>query len=125
MPEIDTREVVKSAASKGGARHFLHGVDHRTATARRMRDLHAEIMEDRGGELHLSTSEKQLARRIACIAVACEILEAEFLQSGDLDTTEYLNLSATMARIMAKLGIRRTKREVNIPRLHDYIHEAS
>ena len=110
--ELEARNEVVSSAVSSGKRFLLPGIDHRTATARRLRDICETVMEDRGGQDHLSESEKQLARRIATIALACEVREAEFVETGELDAIEYVTMATALSRIASKLGIKRARRNV-------------
>ena len=121
--EKENQRAVLTSAVSNGKRFFLPGVNHRTATARRLRDLCEIVMEDRGGPDHLSECEKQLSRRVATMSLACEIREAQFVETGELDAAEYVNLATALGRIMQKLGIKRAKRDVTIPHLHDYVRE--
>src|SRR6516225_6692802 len=63
--------------------------DGRGPWARRWRDIVAEITNDLGGSDLLSEGQKQLIRRCATIALACERAEAKAAQGEDIDLEVY------------------------------------
>ena len=73
----------RSRISNGSA--LLEGIDGRSATARRFRDVLNEIVSDLGGSDRLSEGQRQLARRCAMLAVECEKLEALGVAGGAID----------------------------------------
>jgi hypothetical protein len=88
--------------------------------ARRMSDIYREIVSDLGGAQGMSEAQRQIARRAAVLAVACEQLEAEFLVSGSLDVATYAVLTDRQGRAFTRLGMKRHARQVNA---QDWINE--
>jgi hypothetical protein len=94
---------------------FLDGVDGRSALARRFRDVLAEIISDLGGhDAGLSEVQRQIARRIATIAVECERLEAQAMSGETIDLELYGRLADRLGRACQRLGIKRQARTVGL-----------
>jgi hypothetical protein len=97
----------RSAVSNG---RLLAGVDLRSATARRFRDLVQAHVADLGGPEGLSELQRQLIRRVATMAVACEQIEGRMAggETLDLPTLElYGRYVDRMSRAINKLGLKR------------------
>jgi hypothetical protein len=94
-----------------------------TAWARRFRDVLAEIISDLGGhDAGLSEGQRQLARRCATIAIACERLEGEAATGAPIDLDVYGMLTDRLGRAFHRLGLKRQPREVTLDPL-DYARE--
>jgi hypothetical protein len=89
--------------------------DQRGPWARRWRDVLAEIMSDLGGADLLSEGQKQLARRCATIAIACEKMEGEAAQGRDIDLFTYGTLTDRLGRALQRLGLKRQARDIPLP----------
>lgn len=99
----------RSAVTNGKRLYVVRPGD--TAWARRFRDVLAEIISDLGGhDGGLSEGQRQLARRCATIAIACEKLEGEAAAGAAIDLETYGKLtdrpSGIRMRHMPVLGIR-------------------
>jgi hypothetical protein len=101
-----------------GKRYFVEG-DQRGPWARRWRDVLAEIVNDLGGADLLSEGQKQLARRCATIAIACERMEGEAAQGNEIDLDGYGRLTDRLGRALQRLGLKRKPREIET--LSDYM----
>jgi hypothetical protein len=102
-----------------GKRYFVEA-DQRGPWARRWRDVLGEIINDLGGADLLSEGQKQLARRCATIAIACEKMEGEAALGNEIDLDSYGTLTDRLGRALQRLGLRRVPKNVT-PHLHDYL----
>jgi hypothetical protein len=93
--------------------------DQRGPWARRWRDLLTEIISDLGGHDGLSEGQRQLARRCATIAIACERMEGEAAKGNDIDLDAYGTLTDRLGRAFGRLGLKRQPRDVT-PSLAEY-----
>ena len=75
-----------------------------------------------GGVDHCSEARLQLIRRFAALSVQAEAMEAQLANGTDIDITEYSQLTSTLVRVVSRLGINRTARNI-MPHLHDYLEE--
>jgi hypothetical protein len=100
--------------------------DGRGPWARRWRDILAEIISDLGGhEGGLSEGQKQLARRCATIAIACERMEGRAALGEEIDLEEYGRLTDRLGRAFQRLGLERRARTVEEQSLAEIIAEDS
>jgi hypothetical protein len=96
-------------------------IDGRGPWARRWRDVLAEIISDIGGhEAGLSEGQRQLARRCATIAIACERMEGEAALGHEIDLDAYGTLTDRLGRCFQRLGLKRQPRDVT-PSLSEYL----
>jgi hypothetical protein len=86
--------------------------DGRSQWARRWRDICGEIIGDLGGADLLSEGQRQLARRAATIAIACEKLEGEVAAGNDIDLDQYGQLTDRLGRTFQRLGLERRPRDI-------------
>jgi hypothetical protein len=93
--------------------------DQRGPWARRWRDVLAEIISDLGGADILSEGQKQLARRCATIAIACEKMEGQAAEGIEIDLDAYGQLTDRLGRALQRLGLKRQARQVET--LSDYM----
>ena len=121
QPAASVRKpTVRSRVTNGA--DILAGIDQRSAVARRYRDLVAAVAADMGGVDHCSEARLQLIRRFAALSVQAEAMEAQLANGADIDITEYSQLTSTLVRVVARLGINRIARNVT-PALRDYLEE--
>jgi hypothetical protein len=93
--------------------------DARGPWARRWRDVLAEITNDLGGPDLLSEGQRQLARRIATLSIACEKMEGEAALGNDIDLVVYGTLTDRLGRALQRLGLRRQQRNITPPSLRE------
>jgi hypothetical protein len=87
---------------------------------RRFRDILPEILSDLGGpDSGLSEAQRQLARRCATIAIACERLEGEAAAGNEINLEVYGTLTDRLGRCFQRLGLKRQARDVGGPTLGD------
>jgi hypothetical protein len=108
----------RSRVSNGA--DLLPGIDGRSATARRYRDILAALASDQGGAARLSEARQQLCRRFAALAVQAEAMEARLARGEPIDLQEHALIASTLVRLAARIGIDRRARNV-VPDLHDYL----
>ena len=87
---------------------------------RRWKDIFEIVVSDRGGADQLSEGQRQLARRIATLAIEAELMEAERVEGKDLDLDAYVMLTNALGRALGRLGLARVPRDVT-PDLASYI----
>src|SRR5262249_36227343 len=92
--------------------------DNRGPWARRFRDVLAEITSDLGGPDLLSEGQRQLARRIPTISLACERMEGEAAAGEATNLELYGRLPDRLGRPLQRLGLDRKPRDVT-PTLAD------
>jgi hypothetical protein len=117
--QFDIRETrARSAISNGSA--LLTGLDHRSAPARRFRDVINSLASDLGGADVLSEAQLQLVRSAAGLIVLRERLDLRALNDERVDTSEYARITNSLRRVLATLGLQRVPRDVT-PSLSDYL----
>jgi hypothetical protein len=94
-----------------GKSHFVEA-DGRGPWARRWRDVLAQIIADLGGAEGLSEGQRQLARRCATIAIACERMDGEAADGKEINLDTYGALTDRLGRALQRLGLRRVPRDV-------------
>jgi hypothetical protein len=116
----NTKAKVARARVSNGSKLFLPGVDGRSAIARRTRDIFDQLCADLGGFDLLSEAQTQLCRRAAMISIRCEEMEAESVAGQRMDLELYGKLTDRLGRVLQRLGIERTPRDVT-PSVKDYV----
>ena len=117
---VVSKPAYRSAVTNG--RRMFVVKDHRGAWARRFRDIVAEVINDLGGADLLSEGQKQLVRRCATIAIACEKMEGEAAAGHDIDLETFGQLTDRLGRCFNRLGLKRQTRDVT-PSLGDILRE--
>lgn len=100
----------RSAVTNGRRLHVIAPGD--TKWSRRFRDILSEILSDLG-HAGLSEGQRQIARRCATIAIACEKMEGEAAAGNDIDLDAYGTLTDRLGRAFSRLGLKRQSREVS------------
>jgi hypothetical protein len=112
-PEL-TLKKLRSSISNGST--TLSGVDHRSATMRRLKDLITDQVSDLGGADALSTAEVALVRRAAMLTLQTELMESRW-QANDGEASAqqlecYQRTANTLRRLLESLGLERRSRDV-------------
>ncbi len=94
----------RSAVSNGT--RLLAGVDGRSATARRFRDLHADLLRDLGGAPALTTMQRGLVRQAAALQLQAEQLQAAVVRGDTVDSKDLIRVSGEASRILTGLAKR-------------------
>jgi hypothetical protein len=98
----------------------LGALDGRTAAAKNVRALIADIEDDLGGPDRLSAAEREITQRAALASAVLQDLEAHWLTGRPLDIASYTTLANSQARLLKMLGLQRRPRDVT-PSLTDYV----
>lgn len=98
----------------------MDGLDGRSQTARRFRDLVETIGNDLGGVDHLSEGQKQFIRRAATLSIMAEAMEADAVRNLAFDGEAYGVLCDRLGRCLQRLGLERVARDVT-PTLQSYL----
>jgi hypothetical protein len=98
----------------------LPGLDGRSASARRFRDLVNAFVADMGGLDRCSEIKLGLLRRLAAITVQAELLEARMVNGEAIDIATLCGLASTTVRLSQRLGLERRARNVT-PSLSEYL----
>jgi hypothetical protein len=85
----------------------LRGVDGRSMTARRYRDLAISFADDLGGQDKIDESAKVLVRQAAALAVQVETLQAKSIGGADVDIEQLTRLSNSLGRTLQRLGLKK------------------
>jgi hypothetical protein len=100
--------------------NLLPGLDGRSATARRFRDLVNAFVADMGGLDRCSQIKLGLVRRLAATTVQAEMLEARMVNGEAIDIATLCTLASTTVRLSQRLGLERRARNVT-PSLGQYL----
>lgn len=95
-----------------GSRLFAADANGRSATARRYRDIYAEVISDLGGADACTEIVHQLARRFASLSILAEGMEAKLTQDEEIDLNAHATVIAGLARIAQRLGLGRKARDI-------------
>ena len=86
----------------------LHcGVDGRSASARRFKDLVADFAIVLGGYEGLSEADAVLVREIAAKTIGAEALQAQLANGRSVDSEQSVRVSNVLARLLSQLERRR------------------
>src|SRR4051812_24552417 len=99
---------------------LLPGLDGRSATARRFRDLVNAFVADMGGLDRCSEIRLGLVRRLAATTVQAEMLEARMVNGEAIDIATLCTLASTTVRISQRLGLNRVAKDAT-PSLATYL----
>jgi hypothetical protein len=90
----------------------LGDMDGRTAAAKNVRALIADIESDLGGADRLSAGEREIVQRAALASAVLQDMEAHWLSGRSLDIASYTTLANTQSRLLKLLGLERRPRDV-------------
>jgi hypothetical protein len=99
---------------------LLPGVDGRSLTYKRYREIVGAIASDQGGVEELSAARAQLIRRFAAASVLAEQMEIRLAAGEQIDVTEFSLLTSTLVRVAQRIGINRIPRNLT-PTVADYV----
>jgi hypothetical protein len=104
--EFGPRPVNNRSKISNGSR-MLAGVDGRSAEARRFRDLKISFADDCGGAAAFTESQRALVAQAATLTIQAERLQASMLQGEAVDVEQQTRVANSLARTLARLGIRK------------------
>ena len=107
----------RSRVTNGTA--VLEGIDGRSITMRRYRDLLRSLIADLGGDP--SAAQEAVARRASALCVACEAAEVDMLAGKPVNILEYATAANAMRRLLADLGIERRPKDISAVTLAQYV----
>jgi hypothetical protein len=108
----------RSAITNGS--QLLRGIDGRSATARRYRDLVQSFVECFGGDGVLNQADKAMIGTAAAITVEAESLQTRIVNGEAIDheqATRLVNAQGRALKALAALGSRKRK----APRVAEYL----
>jgi hypothetical protein len=115
---IESDETVINRRSKNNRsrvtnhQDLLPGLDGRSSSARRFRDLIFALVADAGGLENCSEIKLGLIRRLAATTVQAELLEAQMVNGVPVDIPTLCQLASTTVRLSTRLGIERIAKNI-------------
>lgn len=97
---------LRSRVTNGSS--LLAGIDGRTASARRYRDLCQSFADDLGGAASLTTAQSALVRQAAAMIVQSETLQSAVVRGELVDSEQLVRLCNSATRIVSRLGLKKT-----------------
>jgi hypothetical protein len=120
-PEPDRSQRAHRSSVSNGTRLFaVAGLDGRTQTARRFRDIIETVTFDLTGPDLLSEGQRQLIRRAAALSIMAEGVEADMARDMTFDVLTYGTICDRLRRIFESLGLERKSRDAT-PDLQSYL----
>lgn len=102
----------------GNGKDLLAGVDGRSTTMRRYKEIFGALVVDMGGDP--SEARVIIGRRASTLAVWCEAAEADLANGKDINIAEFTTACNALRRLLTDLGLERKARDIT-PSLADYI----
>jgi hypothetical protein len=100
---------------------MLEGVDGRTASARRYRDLCRAFEEELGGPLN--EVDLGLIKQAATLIIRAEQMQGAVVRGEMVDSDQLIRLSSTAKRILSAISAKAVKRKPPAPSLADYLRD--
>ena len=91
----------RSRVTNGSA--LLHGIDGRSASARRYRDLQISFADDLGGAAALTEADKSLVRQAAALTVKSEEMQGAIIRGEPVDDEQLVRLTNAASRALTAL----------------------
>ena len=110
-PPLAMRSPLYRARNTNGG-NFLPGIDGRSHQARRMYDIAALVARDLGGADKLTETRLSLIRRFSSLSVLLEQQEVQIASGKEIDLASYSQLSSTLVRLAARIGLKRVPKNV-------------
>jgi hypothetical protein len=107
----------RSAVTNGSK--LLVGIDGRSPTARRFRDLVAAFEAEIGG--NLTEVERGLVKQAAALTIRAEQLQADIVNGKPVDSDALIRISSTAKRILGAIGEKAARRKQSEPTLEEYL----
>ena len=102
----------------GNGRDLLPGVDGRSATMRRYKEILLALKSDMGGDP--SEAKLIIARRASTLACWCEDAEAAMARGEEMDIAEFTTACNALRRLLTDIGLERKARDIT-PSLDKYL----
>jgi hypothetical protein len=107
----------RSAVTNGTK--LLVGIDGRSPTARRFRDLVQAFKAEIGGDL--SQTEMAMIKTAASLTLTAELMQADIVNGKMVDSGDLIRLSSEARRILAEIAGKASKRKPTVPALQAYL----
>jgi hypothetical protein len=101
---------------------MIHGVDGRSAEARRYRDLAMSFADDAGGAAGLTEAQRSLIASAASLTIQAERMQGAMLRGEPVDVEQQTRVANVLARTLSRLG-KRAPPDAG-PTLADYLEAA-
>jgi hypothetical protein len=98
---------------------LLPGVDGRSSTARRFRDICRNYEVEAGGDI--TEVERDLIRQAAGLTLRAEQLQAAMVLGEKVDNDDLIRLSSTAKRLLEAIRAKASKKKADGPSLADYV----
>lgn len=105
----------------GNGKALLDGVDGRSATMRRYREILAQLKADMGNDP--SEAMMMLLRRATTLAVWCEGEETKLAKGEDISIGEFTSTVNALRRLLSDIGLERKAKDIT-PNLESYLAQA-
>jgi hypothetical protein len=107
----------RSAVTNGSK--LLVGIDGRSPTARRFRDLVQAYTAEVGGDL--SQTDLSMVKTAASLSLSAELRQADLVNGKTVDLDDLIRLSSEVRRILDAIAEKAGKRKpAAVPLLHDH-----
>lgn len=123
VPATPQRVSPRSRSKVSNGTRLVDGVDGRSSSSRRFRDLCRALADDLGGEAGLTEAERLTVRNAAAVTVASEAMQGRILRGEPVDPDELTRLANASARLLGALRTKRTARKPAGPSLAEYLAE--
>ncbi|KZC82512.1 hypothetical protein AYR46_03905 [Sphingobium yanoikuyae] len=120
MPRPSTKHATPKPEARtrvGNGSVVLQGVDARSITFRRYREILASLIADMGGDP--TEAQSQIARRAASLSIWCEDQDTAAANGTPIDIGAYTTASNSLRRLLESLGLERKQRNVT-PTIAEY-----
>jgi hypothetical protein len=120
MPRPSTKHATPKPEARtrvGNGSVVLQGVDARSITFRRYREILASLIADMGGDP--TEAQSQIARRAASLSIWCEEQDTAAANGTPIDIGAYTTASNSLRRLLESLGLERKQRNVT-PTIAEY-----
>jgi hypothetical protein len=95
---------------------LLVGIDKRSPTARRYRDLVQAYKAEIGGDL--SQRDMAMVKQAAALAIQSEMMQADIVNGKMVDSDDLIRLSSEVRRILD--GLKTGRKPAAVPSIHDH-----
>ena|ERR1700675_4696978 len=117
-PIARTSKANRSAVTNGSK--LLVGIDMRSPTARRYRDLVQAYTAEIGGDLAegalpLSQTEMAMIKTAASLSLTAELMQADIVNGKPANTDDLIRLSSEVRRILDAITLKAGKRKPEVP----------
>lgn len=90
---------------------FGPDVDHRSASARRAKDLIEDLSAQIGGDP--SPAQEIIIRNASMLAALCEEDHRKMINGESVEHEQYLKRVTTLANLLGKIGLKRLARDIS------------